>query len=154
VCVLAVVSHRPAQERIRRTSGITGPGIGITCVKARNIETGLGGREDSSKAAGDETQTPPGHPLVPWVNFPLVALMIWSGLWIYWANDVYRIGLGSFTLFRFFPESFYRTFGVSHELAKGMAWHFFFLWFFALNEVVYETTGLSGVMTGTSRFSC
>jgi thiosulfate reductase cytochrome b subunit len=63
--------------------------------------------------------------------------MIWSGLWIYWANDVYRLGLGSFTLFRFFPESFYRTFGVSHKLAQGMAWHFFFMWFFALNGVVY-----------------
>jgi thiosulfate reductase cytochrome b subunit len=83
----------------------------------------------------------PKHPLAirwcHWVNFPLLALMIWSGLWIYWANDVYRLGLGSFTLFRFFPESFYRTFGVSHELAKGMAWHFFFMWFFTLNGIVY-----------------
>jgi thiosulfate reductase cytochrome b subunit len=81
------------------------------------------------------------HPLAirwcHWVNFPLLALMIWSGLWIYWANDVYRLGLVSFTLFRFFPEGFYRTFGVSHQLAKGMAWHFFFMWFFALNGVVY-----------------
>ena len=54
------------------------------------------------------------HPLAirwcHWVNFPLLALMIWSGLWIYWANDVYRIGVGSVTLFKFFPESFYRTF--------------------------------------------
>jgi PAS domain S-box-containing protein len=36
------------------------------------------------------------HPLAirwfHWVNFPLLALMIWSGLWIYWANDVYRNG--------------------------------------------------------------
>jgi thiosulfate reductase cytochrome b subunit len=83
----------------------------------------------------------PKHPLAirwcHWVNFPLLALMIWSGLWIYWANDVYRLGFGSFTLFRFFPESFYRTFGVSHELAKGMAWHFFFMWFFTLNGIVY-----------------
>ena len=81
------------------------------------------------------------HPLAirwcHWVNFPLLALMIWSGLWIYWANDVYRLGVGSFTLFRFFPEGFYRAFGVSHQLAKGMAWHFFFMWFFALNGVVY-----------------
>ena len=81
------------------------------------------------------------HPLVirwcHWVNFPLLGLMIWSGLWIYWANDVYRLGLGSFTIFRFFPESFYRTFGVSYHLAGGMAWHFFFMWFFALNGVVY-----------------
>lgn len=72
-----------------------------------------------------------------WVNFPLLALMIWSGIWIYWANDVYRVGLGSFTLFRFFPEAFYSTFGVSYHLAKGMAWHFFFMWFFVLNGVLY-----------------
>ncbi len=81
------------------------------------------------------------HPLTirwcHWVNFPLLALMIWSGLWIYWANDVYRVGLGSLTLFNFFPEGFYRTFGVSYKLAKGMAWHFFFMWFFAINGVVY-----------------
>ena len=81
------------------------------------------------------------HPLAirwcHWVNFPLLALMIWSGLWIYWANDVYRVGLGSFTLFHFFPEGYYRAFGFRHELAKGMAWHFFFMWFFAINGVVY-----------------
>jgi thiosulfate reductase cytochrome b subunit len=89
------------------------------------------------------------HPLAirwcHWVNFPLLALMIWSGLWIYWANDVYRLGIGGFTLFRFFPEGFYRTFGVGHQLARGMAWHFFFMWFFAINGTVYVAyTILSG----------
>jgi thiosulfate reductase cytochrome b subunit len=79
------------------------------------------------------------------VNFPVLALMIWSGLWIYWANDVYRIGTRSVTLFKFFPEGFYQTFGLDHQLAKGMAWHFFFMWFFALNGVVYLAyTVLSG----------
>ena len=29
-----------------------------------------------------------------WFNLPLLALMLWSGLLIYWANDVYRIGWG------------------------------------------------------------
>ena len=81
------------------------------------------------------------HPLAirwcHWVNFPLLALMVWSGLWIYWANDIYRIGTGSFTLFKFFPETFYRALGMDHQLAKGMAWHFFFMWFFALNGIVY-----------------
>src|SRR5215471_18162974 len=63
-----------------------------------------------------------------WVNFPLLALMIWSGLWIYWANDVYRVGLGSITLFKFFPRGFYSALGLNQQLAKGMAWHFFFMW--------------------------
>ena len=29
-----------------------------------------------------------------WINFPLLFLMIWSGLMIYWANDVYAISAG------------------------------------------------------------
>jgi thiosulfate reductase cytochrome b subunit len=81
------------------------------------------------------------HPLAirwcHWINFPLLAVMIWSGLWIYWAHDVYRIGVGRYTLFKFFPEGFYGAFGIKGHLAEGMAWHFFFMWFFALNGLVY-----------------
>ena len=72
-----------------------------------------------------------------WINFPLLAIMLWSGLWIYWANDVYRIGLGDHTLLKLFPESLYSIFGISGKLAKGMAWHFFFMWLFALNGAAY-----------------
>ena len=36
------------------------------------------------------------HPLAirwfHWINFPALTVMIWSGMLIYWANDVYRIG--------------------------------------------------------------
>jgi len=89
------------------------------------------------------------HPLTirwcHWINFPLLSLMIWSGLWIYWANDIYRIGVGKHTLFQFFPTGFYRTFGLNGHLGVGMAWHFFFMWLFALNGVVYVFyTVLSG----------
>ncbi len=80
-----------------------------------------------------------------WVNFPLLALMIWSGLWIYWANDVYRIGLGRLTLFKFFPQGFYSAFGLKQHLAEGMAWHFYFMWFFVVNGILYVTyTVVSG----------
>lgn len=72
-----------------------------------------------------------------WINFPLLSIMIWSGLLIYWANDVYRIGLGSFTLFHFFPDWFYNGLGLGHRLAEGMAWHFLFMWFFAINGILY-----------------
>jgi len=72
-----------------------------------------------------------------WINFPLLAIMIWSGLLIYWANDVYRIGLGSFTLFQFFPDGFYTIFHIDHRLAEGMAWHFLFVWLFAGNGIAY-----------------
>lgn len=72
-----------------------------------------------------------------WINFPVLFLMIWSGLLIYWANSVYRIGFGSFTLFQFFPDRFFNFLGVGHRLADGMALHFFFMWFFAINGLVY-----------------
>lgn len=81
------------------------------------------------------------HPLAirwcHWINFPLLALMIWSGLRIYWANDVYFIGWGETKLLSFFPSGFYSLLGLDHKLANGMAWHFFFMWIFALNGVVY-----------------
>src|SRR6185437_12640845 len=57
------------------------------------------------------------HPLairwMHWINFPVLFTMIWSGLLIYWADSdnaykhphaVYRLGIGPFTLVRFFPH--------------------------------------------------
>ncbi len=72
-----------------------------------------------------------------WINVPLLSLMIWSGLLIYWANDVYRIGWGSVTLFHFFPDWFYQTLNLERRLAEGMAWHFTVMWLFALNGLAY-----------------
>ncbi len=72
-----------------------------------------------------------------WVNFPLLFVMVWSGLLIYWANAVYRVGIGSLTLFHFFPNGVYSALKLDHRLAQGMAWHFYFMWFFALNGFVY-----------------
>lgn len=74
-----------------------------------------------------------------WINVPLLTLMIWSGMLIYWANDVYRIGIGNWTLFHFFPTPVYETLGWKGRLAEGMAWHFCIMWFFALNGVLYVT---------------
>lgn len=89
------------------------------------------------------------HPLAirwfHWINFPVLALMIWSGLLIYWANDVYRVGIGRFTLLKFFPEWIYSSFNLSYRLAEGMAWHFTFMWIFAINGILYVAyTMLSG----------
>ena len=72
-----------------------------------------------------------------WINFPVLAVMIWTGMWIYWANDVYEIGWGDTTLIHFFPDSVYDALGWVHKLAPGMAWHFFFMWFFAINGFLY-----------------
>ncbi len=80
-----------------------------------------------------------------WVNGPVLAVMIYSGLLIYWANDVYRLRVGRITLFHFFPEGFYRVLGLGHRLAEGMAWHFAFMWIFAINGMLYVIfTALSG----------
>ena len=63
--------------------------------------------------------------------------MIWSGLLIYWANDVYKLGWGDTTLIKFFPQSFYDTQNIPSHLSRGMAFHFFFMWFFFLNGLLY-----------------
>jgi thiosulfate reductase cytochrome b subunit len=80
-----------------------------------------------------------------WINFPLISFMIWSGILIYWANDVYRVGFGGLTLFHFFPNWFYSFFKIDHRLAEGMAYHFFTMWFFAINGIAYFIyTAVSG----------
>jgi len=72
-----------------------------------------------------------------WVNFPVLAIMIWSGLFIYWANDAYGISIFGFTLIKFFPEWFYDYFHIPQRLAEGMAFHFLFMWFFFINGLLY-----------------
>ncbi len=81
------------------------------------------------------------HPLAirwfHWINFPVLFVMIWSGMLIYWANDVYRLGFGSVTLIKFFPDWFYNALNFGQRLAEGMASHFFFMWFFTINGLLY-----------------
>ncbi len=72
-----------------------------------------------------------------WVNFPVLAVMVGSGLLVYWANDAYRVGVGGWTLIHLFPDSIYRLLGLDHGLALGMAWHFAFAWLFVLNGLAY-----------------
>lgn len=67
-----------------------------------------------------------------WINFPLLAVMIWSGLLIYWAYTPYRLGS-----FHFFPNRVYSVFNMDHRLAEGMALHFVFMWLFAINGIAY-----------------
>lgn len=78
-----------------------------------------------------------------WVNFPVLMVMVWSGLLIYWGDDVYKIEIGKTVLFKFFPEGFYRYFHIRARLAEGMAFHFLFMWFFALNGLLYVTYTLT-----------
>lgn len=89
------------------------------------------------------------HPLairwLHWINFPLLAMMIWSGLLIYWANAVYGIRVFGYELFHFFPSWFYETLGIPYRLAEGLQLHFFFMWLFAINGLIYIVyTAVSG----------
>lgn len=80
----------------------------------------------------------PKHPLAirwfHWLNFPILSLMIFSGMLIYWAHDIY-----------FVPTTYFEKLGMAFELAKGMNLHFLFMWFFILNGLAYVSyTLLSG----------
>ena len=104
------------------------------------------------------------HPLairwLHWISFPLLTLMIWSGILIYWANAVYGVKIFGYELFHFFPAWFYEISKIdfwghkipdylpawSYEwtnipfrLAEGLQLHFFFMWFFLVNGIVYIT---------------
>lgn len=72
-----------------------------------------------------------------WINFPLLFIMIWSGMRIYWAEDVYAFGVGSWQWFAFWPEAVYEQFGLERRLARGMAFHFAFGWLFVINGLIY-----------------
>ena len=81
------------------------------------------------------------HPLairwLHWINFPILAIMVWSGLLIYWANDVYKLGWGDRTVLKFFPDSFNKALNIPFRLAEGMSLHFVFMWLFAINGIIY-----------------
>ena len=98
------------------------------------------------------------HPLairwMHWINFPVLFTMVWSGLLIYWndsdnaylhAHRVYRVGVGRWTLFRFFPDWFYKVLHVPYHVTEGLGYHFFFMWIFTLNGIAWVLyTWLSG----------
>ena len=81
------------------------------------------------------------HPLairwLHWINFPLLTVMIWSGILIYWANAIYGVKIFGYELFHFFPPWFYDKLGIPFRLAEGIQIHFFFMWLFAINGVIY-----------------
>jgi thiosulfate reductase cytochrome b subunit len=82
------------------------------------------------------------HPLAirwfHWINFPLLALMIWSGAMIYWAYPIYRAGIGKHTLLTMnLSQPAWKKLGMSYRLADGMAFHFFVMWLFAINGIAY-----------------
>ena len=74
----------------------------------------------------------PKHPIwirwAHWINFPVLTLMLLSGVQIYWANDIYT---------PFISNSFYQALGIDHRLSIGLATHFTFMWIFIVNGMLY-----------------
>jgi thiosulfate reductase cytochrome b subunit len=102
------------------------------------------------------------HPLairwMHWINFPVLFTMIWSGLLIYWNDSdnaykhphaVYRVGVGSVTLVRFFPHWFWMAMNAPYHVTEGLGYHFFFAWIFAINGLLYV---LFAILSGEWRF--
>ena len=90
------------------------------------------------------------HPLtirwMHWANFPVPFIMIWSGTLIYRSGSdnvyhhphrIYRIGVVHLTLIRFFPRCFYQKLNVPYHVTKGLGYHFFCMWIFALNSTAH-----------------
>lgn len=63
------------------------------------------------------------HPLAirwfHWIHFPVLAVMIWSGLLIHWSNSVYRVGVGAWTLFHFWSYTHPNPFRISSLLESA-----------------------------------
>ncbi|MGI9606265.1 MAG: molybdopterin-dependent oxidoreductase [Acidimicrobiales bacterium] len=80
-----------------------------------------------------------GNRWMHWINFPLLTVMIWSGLRIYWADlrDPFVAGIGGWEVFTFFPDWVNGPLGLERRLARGMAFHFSFGWLFLINGIAF-----------------
>ena len=132
---------------------MTGESTAITNAEVSRADTSAGPRTTAASIRLERK-----HPLairwMHWVNFPVLFTMIWSGILIYWNDSdnayrfphrVYRVGLGNVTLFRLFPDWFYKWLHVPYHVTMGLSYHFFFMWLFAINGVAWVLyTWLSG----------
>jgi len=146
-----------ADEAVKHAAGESIPLIGVPDI-AETVEAEprpIVEERSSEQPALDAAREPTlvlerKHPLairwMHWINFPVLFTMIWSGLLIYWNDSdnayqhphrVYRLGLGPVTMFRFFPDRFYKLLDVPYHVTQGLGYHFFFMWLFALNGIAY-----------------
>ena len=119
---------------MRRVTEMTdGAGAGAGASSGANVSSGA--TVDATPVA--RLKHPRAIRWLHWINFPLLFVMIWSGLRIYWAEDVYAFGIGSWQWFAFFPEAIYENLDLERRLARGMAFHFTFGWLFVINGLIY-----------------
>lgn len=74
-----------------------------------------------------------------WINFPILMIMIWSGMRIYWADlrEPYAFGIFGWQIIEFWPDGVNGFFQLERRLAKGLAFHLTFGWFFVINGAAY-----------------
>jgi thiosulfate reductase cytochrome b subunit len=74
-----------------------------------------------------------------WLNFPLLMVMMYSGMRIYWSDlqDPYALGIFGWEIFEFWPDGVNSALQLESKLAKGIAFHLNFGWFFVLNGLAY-----------------
>jgi thiosulfate reductase cytochrome b subunit len=123
-------------------------------------------RDDAAPIEPDEPPPPPKPTLrmvkkhllatrwMHWINFPVLSIMVWSGLLIYWADydrehklahAIYSPRIGDHVLIRLSPDWFWTWYHAPFQLTTGLGWHFFFMWLFMINGVLYVLyTALSG----------
>jgi thiosulfate reductase cytochrome b subunit len=77
--------------------------------------------------------------IMHWVNVPVMAIMIYTGIRIYWADlrDPFVLGIGGVEIFTFWPDWVYTSLDIERRLAKGIGWHLVFGWFFVVNGLLY-----------------
>ncbi len=102
-----------------------------------------GSPTDAPTEGADELVAQKKHSLalrwMHWLNFPLLMIMMYSGMRIYWSDlqDPYAIGIGGWQLFEFWPDGVNSALQLEAKLAKGIAFHLTFGWFFVLNGLAY-----------------
>ncbi|MGB3736566.1 MAG: cytochrome b/b6 domain-containing protein [Ilumatobacter sp.] len=74
-----------------------------------------------------------------WINFPVLMVMMYSGMRIYWSDlrEPYALGIGGWQVFEFWPDSVQSGLQLERKLAKGIAFHLNFGWFFVINGLAY-----------------
>src|SRR6266481_5725733 len=140
-----VKPEQPIARAAEETVGIAPKALPAAVVAAAEEET-------NRPAAAATIRLERKHPLairwMHWVNFPVLFTMIWSGLLIYWNDSdnayqhphaVYRVGVGSLKLVRMFPPWFWTAINAPYRVTEGLGYHFFFMWLFAINGILYVT---------------
>lgn len=74
-----------------------------------------------------------------WINFPVLMVMMYSGMRIYWSDlrEPYAFGIGGWQIIEFWPDSVNSGLQLERKLAKGIAFHLNFGWFFVINGLAY-----------------